>query len=85
VSERETGNFDLDERLTNLEAQLPELWNAVNRPAGLSFGPKEHQALLPDVASMLLTMWHERQPAQFGTYLAEVMTGTPPNGRKPRA
>jgi hypothetical protein len=82
VSEREIDTFDLDERLTAVEIQFPELWAAVNGPDRRSFGSKEHQTLPADVASMLLTMWHERQPAQFGAYLAEVMTGTPPNGRR---
>jgi hypothetical protein len=50
--------------------------------AGISFGPKDHQVVRPEVASMMLTMWRERQPAQFGVYLAEVMTGEPPRASR---
>jgi hypothetical protein len=50
----------------------------------VSFGPKEWQSMQPEVASMILTLWRDRHPEQFGAYLAEVMTGTPPNGRRPR-
>jgi hypothetical protein len=78
MSDREIDSFDLDERLTAVELQLAE------QPLNRSFGSKDHQILPADVASMLLTLWHERQPAQFGAYLAEVMTGTPPNGRNTR-
>lgn len=42
------------------------------------FGPKEWQWMLPEVASMLLTLWRERSPAQFGAYYAEINTGTKP-------
>ena len=53
----------------------------------VSFGPKQWQTMQPEVASMLLTLWRERQPAQFGSYLAEVLTGEPPStvkrARKP--
>lgn len=51
-------------------------------PARVSFGPKEWQSMQPEVASMLLTLWRERQPAQFGAYLAEVLTGTRPRAAK---
>jgi hypothetical protein len=46
--------------------------------AGISFGPKDYQTVRPVVASMLLTLWRERLPAQFGSYLAEVLTGEAP-------
>jgi len=52
--------------------------------ARVSFGPKEWQSMQPEVASMLLTLWRERQPAQFGAYLAEVLTGEPPAARTRR-
>ena len=48
----------------------------------IKFGPKEWQSLQPEVASMVLTMWRERQPAVFGAYLAEVLTGEPPRTRR---
>lgn len=54
-------------------------------PARVSFGPKEWQSMQLEVASMLLTLWRERQAAQFGAYLAEVLTGTAPGtSRKAR-
>lgn len=49
-----------------------------HQPPRVSFGPKEWQSMQLEVASMLLTMWKERAPAQFGAYLAEVLTGTKP-------
>lgn len=52
--------------------------------ARVSFGPKEWQSMQPEVASMLLTLWRERQPAQFGAYLAEVLTGEKPGTRYAR-
>jgi hypothetical protein len=52
--------------------------------APIPFGPKGHQTMPPEVASMVLTMWHQRQPMQFGAYLAEAYTGVAPNGRKAR-
>lgn len=49
----------------------------------IKFGPKPHQELSPDVASMMLTLWRERNPAHFGAVLAEAMTGEPPRtGRR---
>lgn len=51
-------------------------------PARVSFGPKEWQSMQVEVASLLLTLWRERAPATFGAYLAEVLTGTKPSGRK---
>ncbi|HLM89233.1 MAG TPA: hypothetical protein VK284_09425 [Streptosporangiaceae bacterium] len=50
----------------------------------VSFGPKEYQTLNLEVASMVLTLWRERQPATFGAYLAEVMTGTRPAASRNR-
>ena len=58
--------------------------NPYQAPARISFGPKEWQSIQPEVASMLLTLWRERQPAQFGSYLAEVLTGEPPAARTRR-
>lgn len=46
------------------------------------FGPKDHQVLTLEVASMVLTMWRERQPAAFGAYLAEALTGAQPRGQR---
>lgn len=57
-------------------------WNApVEFPPAvvrISFGDKEWQTLEPSVASAILTLWRERSPAQFGSYLAEIMTGAKP-------
>jgi hypothetical protein len=53
-------------------------------PIRVSFAASKWQNVSLEVASMMLTLWHSKQPAQFGAYLAEVMTGTPPNGRKAR-
>ena len=58
--------------------------NPYQAPVRISFGPKEWQTMQPEVASMLLTLWRERQPAQFGSYLAEVLTGEPPSMRRQR-
>ena len=58
--------------------------NPHQAPARISFGPKEWQSMQPEVASMLLTLWRERQPAQFGSYLAEVLTGEVPSARTRR-
>ena len=61
--------------------EFPELAD----PGRVSFGPKGWQTVSPEVASMVLTLWRERQPGQFGAYLAEVMTGARPaasRGRK---
>jgi hypothetical protein len=35
-----------------------------------------------EVASEILSLWHERQPEVFGAYLAEVLTGTKPKTRR---
>jgi hypothetical protein len=50
----------------------------------VSFGPLEYQTLELEVASLLLTMWRQRQPAAFGAYLAEVLTGTRPAASRER-
>ena len=56
--------------MDNTEASAPD--------GRVSFGPKPWQSVPPEAASLLLTTWRERQPAQFGWYLAEIMTGEPP-------
>ena len=53
-------------------------------PARVSFGPKEWQSMQIEVASMLLTLWRERAPEQFGSYLAEVLTGAKPGAKRTR-
>ena len=45
------------------------------------FGPKETQEMHLEAAQEMLTLWRERQPAQFGRMLAEVLTGVAPKGR----
>jgi hypothetical protein len=50
----------------------------------VSFGPKDHQLLSVEVASMLLTLFRERDPARFGALLGEVMTGERPSGGRSR-
>lgn len=64
---------------------MGETETAAVMAAEISFGPKGHQVISPDVASMLLTLWRERQPAQFGAYLGEVMTGERPAAERKRA
>jgi hypothetical protein len=70
---------DIAERLDLMEEHLAK---AGRVPAPVQFGPKDHQTIPAAVASMVLTMWHQRQPTQFGAYLAEAYTGTRPTGRK---
>ena len=48
--------------------------------ATVAFGPKPHQVISPEVASMILTDWRERAPAVFGQYLARALTGETPKG-----
>lgn len=48
----------------------------------VKFGPKAHQEITAEVASMLLTLWRERAPATFGAYLGEVMTGERPKAAR---
>jgi hypothetical protein len=45
------------------------------------FGPKETQELHLETAEELLTLWRERKPKDFGSLLAEVLTGVAPKGR----
>ena len=49
-------------------------------PVYVKFGPKPHQLVSADVAAMMLTAWCDKQPAVFGAYLAEALTGTRPRG-----
>lgn len=56
--------------------------NELPAPPRVQYGPKDWQWLQPEVASMMLTMWQERQPAQFGSYLAEILTGTKPRAAR---
>lgn len=51
----------------------------------IKFGPKPHQEISPEVAEMMLMLWRERNPAQFGSVLAEVMTGERPAATRQRA
>lgn len=51
----------------------------------IKFGPKPHQAVSAEVAQLMLTMWAERNPAQFGAVLAETMTGDKPRAGRGRA
>lgn len=50
----------------------------------IRFGPKPHQELSPEVAELMLTLWREKNPAQFGAVLAEVMTGERPAATRTR-
>ena len=50
----------------------------------VSFGPKPHQEIRKEVAETMLTRWRERDPAGFGSYLAEAMTDVAPKVRKAR-
>ena len=53
-------------------------------PVPVSFGAKDWQELRPEVASMLLSLFYERQPEQFGAYLAEALTGVKPKASRGR-
>jgi len=55
-----------------------------NGTVQISFGPKPHQEISPEVASAVLTLWRERNAAEFGAYLAEVMTGERPTAIRQR-
>ena len=46
----------------------------------VKFGPKDHQEISTELASMMLTDWRETQPDIFGRYLARAMTGENPKG-----
>jgi hypothetical protein len=50
----------------------------------IRFGPKPHQEISPEVAEMMLMLWREKNPAQFGAVLAEVMTGERPAATRHR-
>jgi hypothetical protein len=50
--------------------------------AYVSFGPREGQEMPLEWAAAMLTLWKERQPAQFGAYLAEVVTGAKPKASR---
>jgi hypothetical protein len=50
----------------------------------IRFGPKPHQEISPEVAEMMLMLWREKNPAQFGAVLAEVMTGERPAATRQR-
>lgn len=39
------------------------------------FGDRPSQVLHPDTADQLLTLWRDRHPGQFGSLLAEILTG----------
>ena len=45
------------------------------------FGPKDNQEMHLETAEAVLTLWRERKPKDFGSYLAEVLTGVSPKGR----
>lgn len=67
--------------MTSYDDAAPVMESA---PPRVSFGPKEWQSMQLEVASMLCTLWREEHPEQFGAYLARVLTGTAPSGRKVR-
>ena len=50
------------------------------RTVYVKFGPKSHQEISLELASLMLTDWRERAPAAFGNYLARAMTGSDPKG-----
>jgi len=45
-------------------------------------GLRSTKQLALETVSEMLTLWHERQPAQFGAYLAEVVTGAKPKAAR---
>jgi hypothetical protein len=47
----------------------------------LSFGPAPHQEVRADVAQMMLTAWHAKNPKQFGDALRDAMISS--NGSQP--
>ena len=58
--------------------------DGVSVKPSIKFGPKPHQEISPEVAELMLTLWREKNPAQFGAVLAEVMTGEhPARSRRP--
>ena len=46
----------------------------------VKFGPKNHQEISLELASLMLTDWRECEPSAFGKYLARAMTGANPKG-----
>ena len=54
------------------------------RPVFVKFGPKAHQEISIELASMILTDLRENDPAKFGKYLARAMTGVNPTGGQGR-
>ena len=46
------------------------------------FGSKDWQWMLPEVASLMLTLFKARQPALFGAYYAEVVSGAKPKAAR---
>jgi hypothetical protein len=42
----------------------------------VKFGPHQTDEMPREWAEKMLANWKERQPTQFGKYLAEVVTGT---------
>jgi len=44
-------------------------------PVMVPFGTKPHQILTPEVAGMVLSLWHQTEPLHFGAYLSATMTG----------
>jgi hypothetical protein len=59
-------------------------YDGASVPLRIKFGPKPHQELSPEVAELMLTLWREKNPAQFGAVLAEVMTGERPAATRQR-
>lgn len=49
------------------------------------FGPRDNQHIPLSVASAMLRMWQERDPAHFGALLAESLTGVPPRTGRGRS
>jgi hypothetical protein len=47
-----------------------------NGKAYVRFGPRETQEMPAEWAERMLTLWRERNPAQFGKLLAEIVTGS---------
>jgi hypothetical protein len=50
------------------------------RTVYVKFGPKNHQEISVELASMMLTDWREHEAGHFGKYLARAMTGENPKG-----
>lgn len=41
----------------------------------VKFGPRPTEEMPREWAEKMLALWKEKQPSQFGKYLAEVITG----------